>query len=240
MNRMTLRTKDGKASILNSYVVDVDDLSDIVEMLCERLAAYEDIGLSPDEILNLVNRDKTIYKKIFNVVNIEQRSEIYDSPDFEQRIKILLILLGKTQAELCKQFGMSQANFLARCRTGKFSFDEQNKIASILGCKLIVKFVFEDRYECIGRTAKDVIVKACKHAQTSQSELAERLGKSKQALNSKLKNGRFTDKELSKVPRRLDVAMSTILSWKTVHMFEMAKSQKELDSMLKGRKRFAE
>ena len=75
-----------------------------------------------------------------------------------------MFLNDKSQYEVCKELGMLQGNFLTRCRTGKFTFDEQRQIAEALGCKIVVKFTFDDGTEYIAETARQLIADSCAHA----------------------------------------------------------------------------
>lgn len=133
---------------------------------------------------------------------------VIDRTDFEQRVKVVLLLNNKSQYEVCKELDMLQGNFLTRCRTGKFTFDEQRRIAEALGCKIVVKFTFDDGAEYIAETARQLIVNSCVHAKMTLMELSERLGKSRQTFNSKLNNGRFTDSELAEVANKIGCTYS--------------------------------
>lgn len=49
-----------------------------------------------------------------------------------------------TITELAERFGISQSGFSQRMKNGKFTKQELEKIASILDCKYISYFKFED------------------------------------------------------------------------------------------------
>jgi len=49
--------------------------------------------------------------------------------------------------ELAKRFGTSQPNMTKRLQVGKFTKEELNKIAEILGCEYISVFKFPDGKE---------------------------------------------------------------------------------------------
>ena len=57
MNRLTKRV-DG-ISVLESWAIDKDPVS-IIQMLCNRLAAYEDSGLEPEDLKKTFNEDAII------------------------------------------------------------------------------------------------------------------------------------------------------------------------------------
>ena len=161
--------------------------------------------------VNIANKEQTScdIKVIDGVTHITITEEIViDSSDFEQRVKVVLLLNNKSQYEVCKELDMLQATFLTRCRTGKFTFDEQRKIADALGCKIVAKFTFEDGAEYIAETAHQLITDSCAHAKITQMELSERLGKSRQTFNSKLNKGRFTDAELAEVASKIGCTYS--------------------------------
>lgn len=195
MNRLTSRTTDGRAIVSNFGKNRVQDITDMVQLLCEQLAEYEDTGLTPQEVSELI----AVHKKFFDVLNADQRGETYTTLDFGQRVKTVLLQLGKTQADLSKQLGISQANFFARCKTGKFTFAELHEIAGYLGCQVVIKYVFDDGTECTGDSAKAMIRSACKYAKMTFGDIADNLGKSRQTFSSKLKLGRFTDGDLSDI-----------------------------------------
>lgn len=49
-----------------------------------------------------------------------------------------------SMTELGKRMGMSRQNFSSRLKVGKFSIEEYEKIADILGCEFVFKFEFTD------------------------------------------------------------------------------------------------
>lgn len=49
--------------------------------------------------------------------------------------------------ELAKRFGTSQPNMTKRLQVGKFTKEELNKIAEILGCEYVSVFKFPDGKE---------------------------------------------------------------------------------------------
>lgn len=123
--------------------------------------------------------------------------------NFEQRVKIAAYIQHKTLRDMAKEFGVTQSAFLSRCKKGKLNFNEQRKVAEILGCNIIIKFVFDDGSEYTANTVKTLVMDACAHVDMTQAELGKRLGKSRQTFNSKLNNGRFTDDELLEVASKI-------------------------------------
>lgn len=128
---------------------------------------------------------------------------VVNNNDFEQRVKVATILLNMTLGDVAKQFGITQAAFSARCKTGKMNFIEQRKIAEILGCTSVIKFVFDDGSVFEGHTVKQLIMDACAHVNMTQMELGEHLGKSRQSFNDKLNRGRFTDNEIRDIANKI-------------------------------------
>lgn len=123
--------------------------------------------------------------------------------NFEQRVKIVAYLNNKTIKDLAKEFNISLSSFTSRCKTGKMNFADQRTIAEILGCTIVIKFVFDDGVEYTGKTAKELITDACAHVGMTQTELSERLGKSRQTVSSKLIKGKFTDAEIEEIASKI-------------------------------------
>lgn len=53
-------------------------------------------------------------------------------------------MAGMSATDLGAKMGMSQQNFSKRLQVGKFSKDEYNQMAEILGAKFIFRFEFPD------------------------------------------------------------------------------------------------
>ena len=53
-------------------------------------------------------------------------------------------MAGISATELGKRMGMSQQTFSSRLKVGKFSKEEYNKMAELLGAKFIFRFEFPD------------------------------------------------------------------------------------------------
>ncbi len=54
---------------------------------------------------------------------------------------------GKTQQEIASSFGISQQAFSQRLKTGKFTQEELEKIASVLDAEYVSYFKFKDGKE---------------------------------------------------------------------------------------------
>lgn len=65
----------------------------------------------------------------------------------QEQIKTAAIHANVSITELAKQFGISQPGFTQRMKTGKFTKEELEKIASILGCEYFSCFRFPDGKE---------------------------------------------------------------------------------------------
>lgn len=61
-----------------------------------------------------------------------------------QKIKMALAYKGMSEAELARSIGTSPQAFNQRMKTGKFSSDEMNKIAQVLGAEYYFGFQFPD------------------------------------------------------------------------------------------------
>lgn len=53
-------------------------------------------------------------------------------------------MAGISATELGKRMGMSQQNFSKRLQVGKFTKEEYNQMAEILGAKFVFRFEFPD------------------------------------------------------------------------------------------------
>lgn len=60
----------------------------------------------------------------------------------KQKIESACAMAGITITELGKQMGMSQPNFSSRLKVGKFTQEELEKMASIMGCEYHSFFQF--------------------------------------------------------------------------------------------------
>lgn len=60
----------------------------------------------------------------------------------QQKIKVACDEAGISLTELGAKMGMSQASISKRVKTGKFTQEELEKMASIMGCKYTSAFVF--------------------------------------------------------------------------------------------------
>lgn len=65
----------------------------------------------------------------------------------QEQIKTACIHADMNLSELARQFGISQSGFSQRLKTGKFTRQELEKIASILGADYISFFRFPDGKE---------------------------------------------------------------------------------------------
>jgi len=61
-----------------------------------------------------------------------------------QRIKMALAYTGKSEAQLARELQTSPSAFNQRMRADKFSADDMEKIANILGASYKAFFVFSD------------------------------------------------------------------------------------------------
>lgn len=65
----------------------------------------------------------------------------------QEQIKTAAIHANISITELAKQFGISQPGFTQRMKTGKFTKEELEKIAKIMGCEYFSYFRFPDGKE---------------------------------------------------------------------------------------------
>ena len=64
--------------------------------------------------------------------------------DMRKKIEMACTYAGKSQAQLAREMGVTPATFNARLKTCKFSVEELEKIAKILGATYSYSFSFED------------------------------------------------------------------------------------------------
>lgn len=62
----------------------------------------------------------------------------------EEQIKTALIHSGLSQKEFCQKIGMSTSSLIQRMKTGKFTRQELEKMASAMGATYISYFQFPD------------------------------------------------------------------------------------------------
>lgn len=62
----------------------------------------------------------------------------------QQKIKACLDLSGMTITDLAVKMGTSQQNLSKRLKVGKFTQEELEKMAALMGCEYKSSFVFSD------------------------------------------------------------------------------------------------
>lgn len=83
------------------------------------------------------NRD-TIIARWYQHFGMQEAREI----TVKDQIKAACDVAGISATELGKKMGMSQQNFSKRLQVGKFSKEEYEKMAEILGAKFVFRFEF--------------------------------------------------------------------------------------------------
>lgn len=61
-----------------------------------------------------------------------------------KKISMALAYINQSEAWLAREFGTTPSNFNQRMKNDKFSTEEIEKIASILGCEFNYDFTFPD------------------------------------------------------------------------------------------------
>lgn len=64
--------------------------------------------------------------------------------NIKQKVLVACDIAGISMTELGRRLGMSQSAFSQRLKTGKFTQEELENMADILGCKYISVFQFPD------------------------------------------------------------------------------------------------
>lgn len=98
-----------------------------------------------EESFNTSFRLETILKKLYN--NLKRNVKKVIDITLQQKIKVACDTAGMSMTELGSKMGMSQASISKRVKTGKFTQEELEQMATIMGCKYQSSFVFPDGNE---------------------------------------------------------------------------------------------
>ncbi len=81
-------------------------------------------------------------------LTLQQKSAIFitevETMNIKQKVLVACDIAGISMTELGRRLGMSQSAFSQRLKTGKFTQEELENMADILGCKYISVFQFPD------------------------------------------------------------------------------------------------
>lgn len=91
------------------------------------------------------NKLETIPKTLYNSLKRNEKKVI--GITLQQKIKVACDTAGISLTELGAKMGMSQSSISKRVNTGKFTQEELEKMAAIMGCKYESMFVFPDGNE---------------------------------------------------------------------------------------------
>lgn len=116
-------------SRIQRFMLLADKESDVYKAMYERYIDLKDILTSSGVNLTEIDRIKE-----------QEAIEI----TLKDRIKAACDIAGISTTELGKKMGMSQSSISKRLSTGKFTQEEYEKMAEILGCKYISIFEFPD------------------------------------------------------------------------------------------------
>ena len=84
--------------------------------------------MSINQNMDIDTNTKHEVKVIDGVTHVFIINEIVvNNNDFEQRVKVATILSNMTLGDVAKRFGITQATFFTRCKTGKMNFIEQRR-----------------------------------------------------------------------------------------------------------------
>lgn len=64
-----------------------------------------------------------------------------------EKIRLVLAKRNKSKAWLAEQLGWSTSNFYNKLKRDRFTTEELEKMADVLGCKFEAFFIFEDTEE---------------------------------------------------------------------------------------------
>lgn len=91
------------------------------------------------------NQLEVITKPLYNGVKWKEKKVI--DITLQQKIKVACDVAGMSLTELGAKMGMSQASISKRVKTGKFTQEELEQMAAIMGCKYQSSFIFPDGNE---------------------------------------------------------------------------------------------
>ena len=88
---------------------------------------------------------ENITKSLYN--SLKRNEKKVNDITLQQKIKVACDTAGMSLTELGAKMGMSQASISKRVKTGKFTQEELEEMAAIMGCKYQSSFVFPDGNE---------------------------------------------------------------------------------------------
>lgn len=115
---------------------------------------------------------------------------------FSKKLRQALADHGLTLMEISRMIGVSSSSLSNRLVRGKFSMEERERIVGAIGAKYECKIILDDGREIIGSSFSQMVRDALMYRGMTQQELADKLGKSKQALSKKMQCDKFTDEEI--------------------------------------------
>lgn len=121
----------------------------------------------------------------------------------KQRIKIISEIVGINLGDVAYKLGMSQSTFCIRLKTGKFTKEELNSIASNMKCEYISYFKFDNGAKVSAITTGEEVRKACEFVNLTATELGKKMGISQPAISKRLKTGKFSLEELNVIARKI-------------------------------------
>ena len=117
----------------------------------------------------------------------------------KQRVKIACAIGHVKLCDIASAMNVTHPTLTKRLENDKFTKEELEKIASVIGCKFYSAFVFEDGKAFSASTNGQQIKDALEHANMTITELAAKMGLSQQAMSKRLVIGKQTQDDLSKI-----------------------------------------
>ena len=148
--------------------------------------------------------DNLIKTRKYEAENISGKTilRIYDTIEMndynmENRVKVIAYLKNLDLMELANQFGISQKNnFLRRLRAEKLSFEEQRKLADILGVTIKNVIILKNGRTIEVDSSRSLVTELCRWTGLSMSDIAEKFGVTRQALSERMHRDKFSCEDL--------------------------------------------
>ena len=116
--------------------------------------------------------------------------------NIRKRIRAACSLAGISITELGEKMGFVQSNFSQKMKNGRFTKQELEQMAKILGCKYICFFELEDGQKVFGATIGEMIRTASKINKVPLSEIGRQFGITQPSISKRVTLGKFTQEEL--------------------------------------------
>ena len=170
--------------------------------------------------------DNLIKTRKYEAENISGKTilRIYDTIEMndynmENRVKVIAYLKNMDLMDIANQFGISQKNnFLRRLRAEKLSFAEQQKIADILGVIIKHEIILKNGRTIEVDSSRGLITELCRWMNLSISDIAEKFGVTRQALNERMNRDKFSRDDLNTIAGLADATYNNYFEFDGIRL----------------------